>query len=322
MLSTAIKAQPDTSAHLEPKFADIAAAMSFTELDAMIASGIDAYKSDNVAMLKNKERLRVFVTEMRERLSAQGKRTDLPDTPKGLTWQKWVESKKKAIGSLSTIKRLLADPKEKSKKTLWKELIDRLEILLPTVEDGNEHVIVHKLETAILIHEIRIRLPLEVKLQHLLLELGLGKDVADDAGEAPAVLAVDELGDSIPNVLLLIATAVRSIVQGTCVGNHVQCPILVVGKRFTCLVVLKVIVKLEVWVELPCWTRRSLTLRSTHKGPVFAEPFHELRIKALGESLLIARLVDAITFAGLTRPHGRRSRNGIRSVQFEFKNLL
>src|ERR1035438_1875050 len=150
MLSTAIKAQPDTSAHLEPKFADIAAAMSFTELDAMIASGIDAYKSDNVAMLKNKERLRVFVTEMRERLSAQGKRTDLPDTPKGLTWQKWVESKKKAIGSLSTIKRLLADPKEKSKKTLWKELIDRLEILLPTVEDGNEHVIVHKLETAIL----------------------------------------------------------------------------------------------------------------------------------------------------------------------------
>jgi hypothetical protein len=150
MLSTAIKAQPGTSAQLEPKFADIAAAMSFTELDAMIASGIDAYKGDYAAMVNNKERLRVFVTEMRERLSAQGKRTDLPDTPKGLTWQKWVESKKKAIGSLSTIKRLLADPTEKSKKTLWKDLIDRLEILLPTVEDGTEHVIVDKLETGIL----------------------------------------------------------------------------------------------------------------------------------------------------------------------------
>jgi hypothetical protein len=150
MLSTAAKAQPGTSAQLEPKFAAIALAMSFTELDSMIASEIDAYKDDHEAMMKNKERLRVFVAEMCERLSAQGKRTDLPDTPKGLTWQKWVESKKKAIGSLSTIKRLLADPKEKSKKTLWKDLIDRLEILLPTVEDGNEHVIVHKLETAIL----------------------------------------------------------------------------------------------------------------------------------------------------------------------------
>ncbi len=147
MLSTAIKDPPETSAHVEPKFAGIAAAMSFTELDTMITSGIDAYKEDYGAMLKNKERLRVFVAEMRERLSRQGKRTDLPDTPKGLTWQKWVESKKKAIGSLSTIKRLLAEPKEK-KKTLWVDLIDRLELLVPTVEDGNEHVIVHKLETA------------------------------------------------------------------------------------------------------------------------------------------------------------------------------
>ncbi len=149
MLSTDIKAQPGTSAHPEPKFADIAAAMSFSELDTMITSGIDDYKADYVAMVKSKERLLVFVTEMRERLSAQGKRTDLPDTPKGLTWQKWVESKKKAIGSLSTIKRLLADSKKKE-KTLWKDLIDRLEILVPTVEDGKEHVIVHKVETAIL----------------------------------------------------------------------------------------------------------------------------------------------------------------------------
>jgi len=72
MLSTDIKAQPGTLAHPEPKFADIAAAMSFSELDTMITSGIDDYKGDYVAMLKSKERLRVFVTEMRERLSAQG----------------------------------------------------------------------------------------------------------------------------------------------------------------------------------------------------------------------------------------------------------
>jgi len=37
-----------------------------------------------------------------------------------------------------------------TKEFSWENLIDRLEILLPTVEDGNEHVIVDKLETGIL----------------------------------------------------------------------------------------------------------------------------------------------------------------------------
>jgi hypothetical protein len=37
-----------------------------------------------------------------------------------------------------------------TKEFSWQDLIDRLETLVPTVEDGNEHVIVDKLETAIL----------------------------------------------------------------------------------------------------------------------------------------------------------------------------
>src|ERR1039457_7177070 len=98
--------------------------------------------------------------------------------------------------------------------------------------------------------------------------------------------------------------------------------ILVVGKRFTCLVVLKVIVNFEGWVELPCRTCRPLTLGGTDECPVFAEPLHELRVEALGEFLLIARLVNTVTFTGLTRPNGCRGRNRVRSVQLEFKNLL
>ena len=37
-----------------------------------------------------------------------------------------------------------------TKEFSWQDLIDRLETLVPTVEDGNEHVIVDKLETGIL----------------------------------------------------------------------------------------------------------------------------------------------------------------------------
>jgi len=118
--------------------------MSFVELDAVISDGLSLVHRNQIELLP-------LLVEMRDRLHSQGKRTDLPDTPKGLSWQKWVKSKKEVLGSLSTVKRLLAAPKpEPEPKPFWNDFIDRLEALVPTVEDGSEHVIVEKLDTAIL----------------------------------------------------------------------------------------------------------------------------------------------------------------------------
>ena len=65
--------------------------LSFGELDARIDIGL--------ATVANVESLRPYLQEMRERLHSQGKRTDLPDTPPGLTWTAWVTSKKDMLGT-------------------------------------------------------------------------------------------------------------------------------------------------------------------------------------------------------------------------------
>ena len=79
--------------------------MSFVDLDSAIHDGLNLIR-------RNLRDLVPFLQEMRERLHSQGRRTDLADTPKGLTWEKWVESKKLELGSLSTVRRLLAAPAE------------------------------------------------------------------------------------------------------------------------------------------------------------------------------------------------------------------
>jgi len=79
--------------------------MSFTELDSTIDAGL----------LQARDRLLPYLLEMRERLHAQGSRTDLPDNPKGLGWQAWVESKKALLGSLSSVNRMLAEATDEKK---------------------------------------------------------------------------------------------------------------------------------------------------------------------------------------------------------------
>jgi hypothetical protein len=92
--------------------------MSFAELDARIREGL------TFADKKHAE-IRPHLARMREILSRQGKRTDLPsDTPKGLTWQKWVENNKHVFGSLATVKRLLAVPKKKNSKLVVQTKVD------------------------------------------------------------------------------------------------------------------------------------------------------------------------------------------------------
>jgi hypothetical protein len=101
VITTAAPAQVTfTSAQLEPKL------LSFIELDAAIDDRLAATKL-------NLDELVPYVREMRSRFEdVQGSRNDLhPDTPK-IGWQAWVKSKKSVLGSLATVKRLLAAPKD------------------------------------------------------------------------------------------------------------------------------------------------------------------------------------------------------------------
>jgi hypothetical protein len=91
--------------------------MSFVELDATITDGLSLVHRSQTELLP-------FLAEMRERLHAQGKRADLPDTPKGLTWQKWVETNKRLIGSIRTVNRLLAVGKKRSPKPVVQAKFD------------------------------------------------------------------------------------------------------------------------------------------------------------------------------------------------------
>jgi hypothetical protein len=113
-VSTATLQFDRTSGHLAQS--DIEQ-MSFVELDATITDGLSLVHRSQTELLP-------FLAEMRERLHAQGKRADLPDTPKGLTWQKWVETNKRLIGSIRTVNRLLAVGKKRSPKPVVQAKFD------------------------------------------------------------------------------------------------------------------------------------------------------------------------------------------------------
>jgi hypothetical protein len=113
-VSTATLQFDRTSGHLAQS--DIEQ-MSFVELDATITDGLSLVHRSQTELLP-------FLAEMRERLHAQGKRADLPDTPKGLTWQKWVGNNKHLIGSIRTVNRILAVGKKKNPKPVVQANVD------------------------------------------------------------------------------------------------------------------------------------------------------------------------------------------------------
>jgi hypothetical protein len=128
-VSNIVAASATNFGSVDPKLAS----MSFVELDSTITEGLTSAKSKLV-------NLEPYLLEMRERLSAQGRRTDLPDTPKGLTWQKWVEQKKNLLGSLSTVKRLLRGDRKKKRTEKTPELTHLESKLLGTVSAGHDLV--------------------------------------------------------------------------------------------------------------------------------------------------------------------------------------
>jgi len=115
--------------------------MSFTELDSKINDGLDSVAT-----------LVPYLQEMRERLHSQGKRTDLPDTPKGMTWTAWVASKKSRLKmSIRTVQRVLEGPRTSRQvdaKSVFEELASRLNALVPSLSDGVEHKTVSLLQQA------------------------------------------------------------------------------------------------------------------------------------------------------------------------------
>jgi hypothetical protein len=125
--SNIVAASATNFGSVDPKLAS----MSFVELDSTITEGLTSAKSKLV-------NLEPYLLEMRERLSAQGRRTDLLDTPKGLTWQKWVEQKKNLLGSLSTVKRLLRGDRKKKRTEKTPELTHFESKLLGTAICGHE----------------------------------------------------------------------------------------------------------------------------------------------------------------------------------------
>ena len=92
---------PPTSGQVDLK------SMNFRELDQAIDGELCGVR----------DRLIPYLVRMREMLSDQGKRTDLPsDIPKKLTWQAWIESKKSVLGSISTVNRMLREAYDEEHK--------------------------------------------------------------------------------------------------------------------------------------------------------------------------------------------------------------
>jgi hypothetical protein len=114
---------------LDPKLAS----MSYAELDSAIADRAGECKAKLTELVP-------YLREMRELLSHQGKRSDLRGTPKGLTWQKWVEQKKDLLGSLSTVKRLLRGDLNKKRSENNPELSQLEARLLGTASAGYDLV--------------------------------------------------------------------------------------------------------------------------------------------------------------------------------------
>jgi len=91
-----------TSAQNEPKLPQV---MTYKELDTHIAKRLTSVGT-------TLQELKPYLLEMRELLFRQGSRTDIykkRGVPAKLTWQAWLKSKEEQFGSVSTVKRLLAE---------------------------------------------------------------------------------------------------------------------------------------------------------------------------------------------------------------------
>src|SRR5579862_9750401 len=92
----------NTSAHDEPKLPRV---MTYKELDAHITKRLTKVGT-------TLQELKPYLLEMRELLFRQGSRNDIckkRGVPAKLTWQAWLKSKEEKLGSVSTVKRLLAE---------------------------------------------------------------------------------------------------------------------------------------------------------------------------------------------------------------------
>jgi hypothetical protein len=83
-------------------------AMSYEELNSYVDMGVDVISLNlaNISALRKK--LVPAIQRIRAALCCQGRRSDLPGAPKNLTFDEWIKSKGKTLGSRSTIFRLLA----------------------------------------------------------------------------------------------------------------------------------------------------------------------------------------------------------------------
>ena len=97
--------QLETLAHVSQSQID---EMTYIQLDATIDDGLDAVHKTLTEMLP-------FLFAMKELLQCQGRRTDLmkeKGVPEGMTWTKYVITKKYRLGSLATVKRAMSAPKQ------------------------------------------------------------------------------------------------------------------------------------------------------------------------------------------------------------------
>ena len=79
--------------------------MSFAELDSFVNMGVRCIAGNRAQTIMAHKALVPAIKRIHDALSSQGKRTDLPDTPAGLTFSGWIKEKQKL--SRSTIYRLL-----------------------------------------------------------------------------------------------------------------------------------------------------------------------------------------------------------------------
>ncbi len=83
-------------------------AMSYTELDSFVDKSVDGISLNLVNIIKLRKALVPAILRIRAALSCQGRRSDLLDAPKNLTFDGWIKSKVN-LGSRSTIFRLLRE---------------------------------------------------------------------------------------------------------------------------------------------------------------------------------------------------------------------
>ena len=93
---------------------------SDSKLSTLSYNQLDAAITGKAATIKhNIDDLLPYLREMRTVLSKQGRRTDLRrGAPPLMTWQRWVQSKKDLLGSLSTVNRLLRGKRSVRRETI------------------------------------------------------------------------------------------------------------------------------------------------------------------------------------------------------------